>query len=107
MELRLNFAGGNVTGEGRDWVGYFILRGRYFLADATCNWNKQDIGKHTVYYRGFNEGKGIWGTWEIPDAPPEFQRGGFHIWPEGMPDPTAPHANEEAEVPMPIEEVIE
>jgi hypothetical protein len=30
-----------------------------------------------VFYRGFREGKGIWGTWEITI---QFH-GGFHIWP--------------------------
>lgn len=30
-----------------------------------------------VFYRGFREGKGIWGTWEITN----FAHGGFHIWP--------------------------
>jgi hypothetical protein len=30
-----------------------------------------------VFYRGFREGKGIWGTWEIAI----LSRGGFHIWP--------------------------
>jgi len=31
-----------------------------------------------VFYRGFREGKGIWGTWEITP----FDHGGFHIWPK-------------------------
>jgi hypothetical protein len=31
-----------------------------------------------VAYRGFREGKGIWGTWEIT----VLNRGGFHIWPK-------------------------
>jgi hypothetical protein len=30
-----------------------------------------------VFYRGFREGKGIWGTWEIKI----WLHGGFHIWP--------------------------
>jgi hypothetical protein len=30
-----------------------------------------------VFYRGFREGKGIWGTWEIS----VIGHGGFHIWP--------------------------
>ncbi len=33
---------------------------------------------HDVFYRGFREDKGIWGTWEIT----HFARGGFHIWPQ-------------------------
>ena len=30
-----------------------------------------------MFYRGFREGKGIWGTWEITIR----DHGGFHIWP--------------------------
>jgi hypothetical protein len=112
MELHLQFAGGTLRGEGRDWVGLFLIQGEYNIADGTCSWTKQYIGKHSVYYRGFNEGKGIWGTWEMYEqTDPLYQRGGFHIWPEGMSDPTAPHADEEAEAPLfadsPIEELEE
>src|SRR5580704_9018971 len=92
MELHLTFRNGSLTGEGRDWVGKFILSGRYDTRDGRCHWTKRYLGKHDVYYKGFNEGKGIWGTWDIP---PEW-RGGFHIWPEGMADPTRPHLSEEA-----------
>lgn len=100
MELLLTFRQGQLTGEGRDCVGRFQIRGNYELASGRCEWIKQYVGRHAVYYRGFNEGKGIWGTWEIiGEAVPS--RGGFHIWPEGMPDPTKPHLKEEAELPMP------
>jgi hypothetical protein len=101
MELRLTFRGGGMSGEGRDWVGLFVVRGRYDLADGRCHWTKRYLGKHDVFYRGFNEGKGIWGTWEIPS----FGRGGFHIWPEGMGDPTQPTLTEEADLPAPEQEV--
>ena len=67
MELRLTFRGGVLTGEGRDWVGHFIIRGRYTVADGRCHWTKRYIGQHDVFYNGFNEGKGIWGTWDIPE----------------------------------------
>jgi hypothetical protein len=97
-----------MTGEGRDWVGNFIVRGRYDLADGKCYWTKRYIGKHDVFYQGFNEGKGIWGTWEIPGSPSDpGMRGGFHIWPEGMTDPTGSHLSAEAELPVPITEVVE
>jgi len=43
-------------------------------------WTKTYIGAHDVFYRGFREGKGIWGTWEIT----VHARGGFHIWPKRM-----------------------
>src|SRR4051794_24085778 len=61
MELLLTFANGDMTGEGRDRVGPFVVRGRYQLEDGKCHWHKRYVGKHDVYYEGFNEGKGIWG----------------------------------------------
>ena len=39
---------------------------RYDVADGRCHWTKRYLGKHDVFYKGFNEGKGIWGVWEIP-----------------------------------------
>ena len=101
MELRLTFRGGVLTGEGRDWVGAFVIRGQYAVADGRCHWTKRYVGRHDVFYKGFNEGKGIWGTWEIPsDGRLVPQRGGFHVWPEGMHDPTEPELSEEAEPPV-------
>ncbi len=108
MELQLTFSKGVLTGSGRDWVGGFVLRGRYELLDGKCHWTKRYLDKHDVYYQGFNEGKGIWGTWEIPPIGDlAYQRGGFHIWPEGMSDPSQSHLTEEAELPTPMLEPIE
>lgn len=105
MELGLTFRQGEITGEGRDWVGPFILRGRYTLGDGRCYWTKRYLAKHDVFYQGFNEGKGIWGVWEIPRTEhTSHQRGGFHIWPEGMPDPTQQTLAEEADPPLVIVE---
>ncbi len=104
MELRLTFRNGELRGEGRDWVGKFTVRGRYNVADGRCHWTKRYQGKHDVFYQGFNEGKGIWGVWEIANW---GLRGGFHIWPEGMPDPTQPQLSEEADPPLIIEEADE
>lgn len=95
MELILTFADGTISGEGRDWVGAFLMRGKYQVEDGRCWWTKTYIGRHDVSYRGYNEGKGIWGMWEI-EAP---WRGGFHIWPEGMADPTKPRMSVEEELP--------
>lgn len=108
MELRLTFRQGELTGEGRDWVGTFTVRGRYSLADGKCHWTKRYLGKHDVFYKGYNEGKGIWGLWEI-SATEEFPRlnGGFHIWPEGMADPTHPRLSEEADLPVVVTEELE
>lgn len=108
MELRLTFQQGVMTGEGRDWVGQFTFRGSYDVPTGQCHWTKRYLGKHDVFYKGFNEGKGIWGVWEIP---PEqnfccTSRGGFHIWPEGMPDPTGARLAEEAELPVEQGELV-
>src|SRR5262245_27344283 len=88
MELRLTFKTGDLSGEGRDWVGEFLVKGRYNLSDGKCHWTKKYIGKHDVFYQGFNEGKGIWGVWEITIPGHILSKGGFHIWPEGLGDPT-------------------
>ena len=106
MELRLTFSGGIMQGEGRDWVGAFVIRGRYNVADGQCQWTKHYVGRHVVFYKGFNEGKGIWGTWEIPTEPKYNQRGGFHIWPEGMAEPTGSHLTEAADLPAAVEQEV-
>src|SRR5262249_17278243 len=102
MELKLTFRQGALTGEGRDWVGRFSVRGRYTVEEGKCYWTKRYLGKHDVFYQGFNEGKGIWGTWEILSD----SRGGFHIWPEGMQDPSKPGLHAEAEPPVELEETV-
>jgi hypothetical protein len=95
MELILTFRAGVVQGEGRDWVGSFLVRGRYTLDDGKCWWSKRYVGKHDVAYTGYNEGKGIWGTWEMKEY---AWRGGFHIWPVGMGDPSKPKLAEAVDV---------
>lgn len=77
MDLELTFANGNLNGTGTDDVGRFLIKGRYDEANRECHWTKRYIGGHDVFYRGFREGKGIWGTWEITI----HDHGGFHIWP--------------------------
>ena len=109
MELLLTFRQGSMAGEGRDWVGKFIIKGRYATGDGKCHWSKRYLGKHDVFYQGYNEGKGIWGTWEIPPAQNMGMlfRGGFHIWPEGMADPSGNQLTEEADLPVHVEELAE
>jgi hypothetical protein len=106
MELRLTFRNGAMEGEGRDWVGRFVVRGRYSVADGRCHWSKRYLGAHDVFYQGYNEGKGIWGVWEMPREPAHNRRGGFHIWPEGMHDPTGQHLTEEADVPLVVGDLV-
>jgi hypothetical protein len=104
MEMELTFAKGVLKGEGRDRVGRFSFRGRYRVADGRCHWNKHYYHKHDVFYQGYNEGKGIWGVWEISVFSGLFKdRGGFHIWPEGLAVGEAETLSAEAE----FEEVLE
>ena len=77
MDLNLQFSQGQVNGDGIDDIGRFLVRGRYDAAQRECYWTKTYLGAHDVFYRGFREGKGIWGTWEIHTQ----SHGGFHIWP--------------------------
>ena len=65
MEMVLTFTGGRMSGEGRDRVGKFTIEGSYDLADGRCEWVKRYMKAHAVHYKGFGEGRGIWGTWEI------------------------------------------
>ncbi len=82
MDLKLEFSKGRMHGEGADGIGYFVIAGRYSEKDRECHWDKTYVARHTVSYRGFREGKGIWGTWDLREI-----KGGFHIWPitEGPP----------------------
>lgn len=84
MSMRLTFRAGTLRGEGTDNIGPFTMDGGYDLGDGRCWWIKRYTGGHDVSYSGYNEGKGIWGVWDIPPS----SRGGFHIWPAGMADPT-------------------
>jgi hypothetical protein len=104
MELHLTFRSGVINGEGRDWVAPFLVTGRYNLGDGHCHWTKRYVGRHDVFYDGFNEGKGIWGSWQIPGDPvvPEV-RGGFYVWPKEMPDPSSTHLVAAAEVEQVVE----
>jgi hypothetical protein len=99
MELRLTFHRGTLRGDGSDVIGAFTMDGHYDPSDGRCNWTKRYVGKHDVSYAGYNEGKGIWGVWEIPPT----ARGGFHIWPVGMDDPTQGTLKETEEAPVEAE----
>ncbi len=98
MELNLAFAAGRMTGEGRDRVGEFVVAGSYDTKTGECLFAKQYVKAHGIAYRGFNEGKGIWGTWELKWGVLVFS-GGFHIWPEGMGDPTSHVLKESLDLP--------
>lgn len=76
MDLMLEFKNGVMTGEGADWVGRFVISGHYSEQSGECGWVKQYVGQHAVNYKGYRDGKGIWGNWALYGA-----KGGFHIWP--------------------------
>ena len=95
MDLALSFANQMVTGSGHDDVGAFVISGRYDAQTKECDWTKTYVGAHTVYYRGFREGKGIWGTWELPDS-----KGGFHIWPRRQGEDNEESISESEDQPL-------
>ena len=91
MDLDLRFTNGVLQGAGDDPVGPFSIRGSYSLETLEVSWVKR-YPTHDVSYRGFREGRGIWGTWSIrPDW-----RGGFMIWPKGMGEQAQERMYEEA-----------
>ncbi len=96
MDVDLTFLRGKISGAGDDKVGAFVIYGR-FSDDGECRWNKE-YGRHTVAYRGFREGKGIWGTWELSEAGRPI-KGGFQIWPRGHGSGVGEHIEEHAPVP--------
>src|SRR5262245_4706843 len=85
MDLALTFREGRLIGQGRDIIAKFDIRGRYDTKTDEVTFHKHYLGLHSVLYHGWNEGKGIWGKWEIAS---NNLKGGFHIWPKGMADPT-------------------
>jgi hypothetical protein len=96
MHLVLVFADRTISGEGNDDIGGFLVTGHFDETNSECAWTKTYVGGHDVYYRGFREGKGIWGLWELPS-----ESGGFHIWPRGHEQ--GEQAHEIAEEPAPVE----
>lgn len=101
MDLDLAFAAGLLNGDGNDDVGRFIIQGQYDAKTLECSWTKTYLGAHVVFYRGFRDGKGIWGTWEITLQ----NHGGFHIWPkragEGDAETTATEKEQPGEAVVP------
>ena len=98
MDLVLTFTDHTVSGDGSDDIGQFVVAGRFDGTNGECYWTKSYIGGHDVYYRGFRDGKGIWGLWELPS-----KSGGFHIWPLGQEE--GDHDHESAEEPAPVDAV--
>lgn len=100
-DLILTFLNGRMTGEGSDAEGPFVIAGAYDSASKECSWTKTYVGAHDVFYEGFREGKGIWGTWKISS----LARGGFQIWPLGSEGGENEVEQEEEEKPEEVPEV--
>src|SRR3972149_9667962 len=66
MELVLTFRNGKFSGEGQDAISKFIIRGQYDIESGEVTLHKRYLSMHDVHYRGFAEGKGIWGVWTLP-----------------------------------------
>jgi len=96
MDLGLTFANCIITGEGNDDIGAFVIRGRYDAKTKECHWTKSYVGKYDVLYRGFREGKGIYGKWEIG----RLFHGGFHVWPRANGEGEGETESEEDEQPV-------
>ncbi|MSR40143.1 MAG: hypothetical protein EXS02_15070 [Planctomycetes bacterium] len=77
QQLMLRFVGGVITGGGMDNLGEFTIKGSYELDTREVRWTKNYQGGRSVVCRGFREGRGIWGTWSMPDV----GHSGFHVWP--------------------------
>jgi hypothetical protein len=99
MDLVLTFASQTISGDGCDDVGQFVVTGRFDETSGECHWTKTYVGAHDVYYRGFREGKGIWGVWKLGKS-----SGGFRIWP--VQEGEGENEEEEREEPLPAEAVV-
>lgn len=79
QDMELTFDGGVIRGGGWDSIGDFVIKGCYDLATREVRWTKKyaDRAQPNVYFRGFREGVGIWGTYQVQGA----RRAGFHVWP--------------------------
>ena len=95
MDLALTFRQGVVSGAGIDPVGDFSIAGRYDAESNEIHWTKSYPGRHDVFYKGYRDNRGIWGTWQIRPG----LKGGFHIWPEGQGEGEAQTAAAEIDAP--------
>ena len=52
MSLHLSFTAGKITGDGDDFVGDFVISGRYDLKSGKVWLHKRYVGKYDVFYKG-------------------------------------------------------
>lgn len=95
MDLSLSFHQGRLSGSGSDPVGPFLVQGGYDSEKGEVWWTKTYLGAHEVFYRGYRDTRGIWGTWEISPV----WKGGFHIWPRRQGEGAAEEAEADREAP--------
>lgn len=100
QDLRLTFEVGRLTGAGSDDIGQFAIQGRYDATSLEVTWLKAYVGGHSVDYRGWREGKGIWGRWTIGTS----ASGGFHIWPVSAGAVELQVVAEEEDVAAPVDD---
>lgn len=101
QDMALTFHQGLLTGAGDDSVGPFRIAGRYDTESKEVWWTKQYLGAHSVYYRGFREIRGIWGTWDL-----DGWGGGFHIWPRAEGELDAEEEEAETDQPQVVQQPI-
>ena len=84
MHLYLHFENDEISGEGTDYVGPWLIQGNYDLETSTCHWSKQYLKKHRARYEGSLSDSGILGAWSIRN----WNSGPFPIWPHKRSDLT-------------------
>ena len=97
QRLRLEFAGGTVSGGGRDPGGDFAVRGVYSVEAGTVSLIKT-YAAHRVEYAGQANGDGIGGDWAIRYEH-TTDRGIFRIWPDDLAMSEKPRLKAEEPVP--------
>jgi len=82
MKMVLTLADGNVRGEGTDpEIGAFEIEGIYLPGVNEIEFVKTYSGRHSIRYTGFYEqGYGIWGTWQNAGYRMAEPGGDFRIW---------------------------
>jgi hypothetical protein len=96
--LQLTCSEGRLIGEGKDGVGRYTVDGSYDLKTGQCQWTKQYVGRHSIAYKGTNEGSGIWGVYELKQLWGLLtEHGGFYIWPEGFDEADAADESDDIE----------
>ena len=102
MEIRLTFRKGELRGEGRDWGGESLFRGRSEVETGKCLVEQTVYAASTPFItRDTTKGK-VFGGCGQEWLPQPHHRGGYHIWPVAMGDPTEQRLAEALEEPNTI-----